>query len=52
MKMVILGASAPKCDKKPGNPTSTSKVGTMIGSVAGEKKLARGSTVAAAAHRP
>ena len=32
MKMVILGATAPKCDKKPNNPTSTSRIGTMYGS--------------------
>ena len=51
MKMVILGASAPKCDIKPVNPTSTSKVGTMVGGVAGEKKIARGST-SQTAHRP
>ena len=43
MKMVILGASAPKCDSKPSNPTSSSQVGTMAGSVM-VKKGARGST--------
>ena len=37
MKMVVLGATAPKCDKKPSNPTSTSVVGTMVGSRAGTK---------------
>jgi hypothetical protein len=38
MKMVILGASAPKCGSKPSNPTSSSKVGTMIGQAAGDSK--------------
>jgi len=32
MKMVIMGASAPKCQTKPKNPTSSTLVGTMIGS--------------------
>ena len=35
--MVILGASAPKCDVKPANPTSSSQVGTMSGSVINKK---------------
>jgi hypothetical protein len=43
MKMVILGAQAPMCDKKPTNPTATSQVGTMSGSVV-LKKGARGNT--------
>lgn len=37
MKMVIRGAQAPKCDKRPVNPTSTTAVGTMSGSGAGGK---------------
>jgi hypothetical protein len=32
MKMVIMGASAPKCQTKPKNPTSSTLVGTMVGS--------------------
>ena len=34
MKMVILGATAPQCDKKPPNPSSTSAIGTMVGQTA------------------
>jgi len=29
MKMVILGGQAPKCDRRPQNPTSSAHVGTM-----------------------
>lgn len=53
MKMVILGASAPKCDKKPQNPTSASMVGTMSGSNAtGGARLASRGATAGAPHRP
>ncbi len=41
MKMVILGAQAPKCDKKPQNPTSSSKIGTMHGTHVKGKNAAR-----------
>ena len=34
--MVILGAQAPTCDKKPKNPTSATAVGTMSGTAAYE----------------
>ena len=30
--MVIMGSSAPKCQTKPKNPTSSTLVGTMVGS--------------------
>lgn len=47
MKMVILGAKAPSCGKKPNNPTSASVVGTMVGQSASQKVQAtrsRGAT--------
>ena len=50
MKMAIFGAQAPKCEKKPSNPTSTSVIGTMYGQNAGKGKT-RGAT-ASTAHRP
>lgn len=41
MKMVILGAQAPKCESKPSNPTSTTAYGTMIGQATSQNKLNR-----------
>ena len=45
--MVILGATAPKNNKRPLNPTGSNTVGTMVGQIAGK----RGHT-AAEPHRP
>jgi len=51
MKMVILGAQAPKCDRRPQNPTSSAHVGTMQGQQVRAKTGDR-SSATAAGHRP
>jgi len=52
MKMVILGAQAPKCETKPQNPTSTSRVGTMTGHAAsGLRATNKGGKKDAVMHR-
>ena len=42
MKMVILGAQAPKCEDRPKKPTQTSNVGTMVGQVASGTGMMKG----------
>lgn len=42
MKMVILGAQAPKCEDRPKKPTQTSNVGTMVGQVASGMSVMKG----------
>lgn len=51
MKMVILGAQAPKCDNRPQKPTATSNVGTMVGQVASGTRAMKGARNELRVHR-